>query len=67
MDVLERLKKVRQEVGLSQVEMASLIGVTQPTLCAWERGKRRPKSRSTLLRIEEVLARIKERRITKSE
>lgn len=33
------LKKLREEVGLSQQELASRIGVAVSTLSRWERGK----------------------------
>lgn len=33
------LKKLREEVGLSQQELASRIGIAVSTLSRWERGK----------------------------
>lgn len=36
------LKAWRSSVGLSQMQAAELVGVRQPTLCAWERGKASP-------------------------
>ena len=34
----ERLKRVRTELGLSQIEFAESIGVPHQTLSTWERG-----------------------------
>ena len=38
----ERLKKAREEKGLSQIEMASKIGVSQAAYCYYEQGLRIP-------------------------
>jgi len=36
------IKKLREEVGLSQSEFALLIGVSKRTLENWEQGRRKP-------------------------
>lgn len=38
----ERIKTRRLELGLDQKDLAQRLGVGQPTLCEWERGKFRP-------------------------
>ncbi|EGJ33693.1 MULTISPECIES: helix-turn-helix transcriptional regulator [Moorena] len=37
------LLKLRQQVGLTQRELAEALGVTQKTISIWERGKMQPK------------------------
>lgn len=36
----DTIKKIRKRYGLSQVELAELIGVTQATISLYETGKR---------------------------
>jgi transcriptional regulator with XRE-family HTH domain len=36
------LRKARKKLGLNQTEVASLIGVSQPVIHCWERGKSTP-------------------------
>lgn len=38
-----RIKELRLEYGVSQKELASLIGVSSATISMWESGKRNPK------------------------
>lgn len=38
----ERLKQLRKEKGLTQIELAKAIGVSGGTVAMWETGKRRP-------------------------
>lgn len=33
-----KLKEIRQANGLTQVQLAELMGVGQSTICGWERG-----------------------------
>lgn len=40
--VADRLRKARVSAGLDQTEMASKIGVSRPTVSAWERGRSEP-------------------------
>ena len=41
----ERVKKLRQEKGISQIELAGAIEVTNDTISLWERGLRRPENK----------------------
>lgn len=50
----ERLKQAREEKGLSQIEMASKIGVSQAAYCYYEQGLRTPSSQM-LIRIADLL------------
>jgi transcriptional regulator with XRE-family HTH domain len=34
--------EIRERMGLSQTDLAELVGVTQPAVAAWEAGRRRP-------------------------
>jgi transcriptional regulator with XRE-family HTH domain len=34
--------RIRQAVGLTQAEIAMVLGVDRTTVCRWERGNRRP-------------------------
>lgn len=38
----ERLKALRKEAGLTQVEIAKKLNISQPTYGQWETGKRNP-------------------------
>ena len=38
----ERLKQLRKEKGLTQMELADALGVSSSTVALWETGKRRP-------------------------
>ena len=38
----ERIKQLRKKKGLSQSELAELIGVKNNTVSTWERGTRKP-------------------------
>ena len=38
----ERIKQLRKKKGISQSELAALIGVKNNTLSTWERGTRKP-------------------------
>lgn len=42
MGYLERLAELRKQKGLTQGQLAELIGVEQPTVQRWEKGKREP-------------------------
>ena len=53
MTIEERLKKIRKDKGLSQKEMAQILGVTTIALSGWETG-RVPAGRSRLYMIAEV-------------
>jgi transcriptional regulator with XRE-family HTH domain len=47
------LRSARTRVGLSQTAFAELLGIAQPTLCAYESGRRQP----TLPTLRRLLAR----------
>lgn len=42
MGYLERIAKLRKQKGLTQARLAEIIGVEQPTIQRWEKGKREP-------------------------
>lgn len=42
----ERLKELRKEKGLSQIEIANYFGTSQPAYQAWESGRRTPAQKS---------------------
>jgi len=50
----ERLRRRRQEAGLSQRELAARSGVPQPNIAAYERGRRVPAA-ATAERLDAVL------------
>lgn len=49
-----RIKEIRNKKNISQVQLAELLGITQPSLAAIESGKRVPKL-ETLMRIAATL------------
>ena len=65
----ERVKKLRQEKGISQIELAGAIEVTNDTISLWERGLRRPENKQLVIRemIERTLIADDARRKLKSE
>ncbi|MBK5935470.1 helix-turn-helix domain-containing protein [Halorhodospira halophila] len=51
---LPQVRRIRQELGLSQEEFARLLGVSASGLRKWEQGQRTPRgAAATLLRIME--------------
>ena len=38
MEFSERLKKLRKDTGLTQVDVASKLGISQQAYASWERG-----------------------------
>jgi putative transcriptional regulator len=49
------IKKIREKLHTSQVELANMTGVSVFTLDAWERGERRPEGAAlAVLRIADV-------------
>lgn len=42
MEFSERLKTLRKEAGLTQVDVASKLGISQPAYASWERGVKKP-------------------------
>jgi DNA-binding transcriptional regulator YiaG len=55
MKVAEKMKKIRLEIGLIQVEWARAIDIDTSTVCLYEQGKRHP-SAKTIRRIVEFAA-----------
>ena len=39
---LKGLRKTRQELGMTMVDLAVRVGVSLPTITAWERGVSKP-------------------------
>lgn len=58
-DNLNKLKELREKRDISQLKLASIIGVSQKTVSAWETGRRNPKPRE-LQKIEDVFGVAKE-------
>lgn len=41
---MRRLAQMRKVMGLTQVELAKRLGISEATVTAWERGERFPRS-----------------------
>lgn len=54
MEFSERLKKLRKEAGLTQVDVAEKLGISQPAYASWERGVKKP-TQDNLVKIAQVL------------
>ena len=54
MEFSERLKKLRKEAGLTQVDVAEKLGISQPAYASWERGVKKP-TQENLVKIAQVL------------
>ena len=50
----ERLKELRKQAHLTQVELAKLLGIGQSSYADWERGKKKP-TQENLVKISQVL------------
>ena len=50
----ERLKELRKQASLTQVELAGKIGIGQSSYADWERGKKKP-TQDNLIKIAQVL------------
>lgn len=48
----ERLKELRNEIGLSQAELAKATGLSHTALVYWENEKRIPKANAVLILAE---------------
>jgi len=55
MSIGERIKAARERMGLSQAGLAYKVGVSQPTVAAWEKVGAHKVNRSNLLRLASVL------------
>lgn len=45
----QRLKELREENGLSQRQLAAIIGTSQPNLQRWEKGQFEPDQKTTII------------------
>lgn len=54
MEFSERLKTLRKEAGLTQVDVAEKLGISQPAYASWERGVKKP-TQDNLVKIAKVL------------
>ena len=54
MEFSERLKKHRKDIGLTQVDIASRLGISQQAYASWERGVKKP-TQENLVKIAQVL------------
>ena len=50
----ERLKELRKQAHLTQVELAKKLGIGQSSYADWERGKKKP-TQENLVKIAQVL------------
>ena len=50
----ERLKDLRKQAGLTQVDVAERLGISQPAYASWERGTKKP-TQENLVKIAQVL------------
>ena len=49
----ERLKDLRKQAGLTQVEVAEKLGISQPAYASWERGVKKP-TQENLVKIAKI-------------
>lgn len=54
MEFSERLKTLRKEAGLTQVDVAEKLGISQPAYASWERGLKKP-TQDNLVKIAQIL------------
>ncbi|MEZ7649804.1 helix-turn-helix domain-containing protein [Streptococcus sp. 27098_8_86] len=54
MEFSERLKKLRKQAQLTQVDVAEELGISQPAYASWERGVKKP-TQENLVKIAQVL------------
>ena len=54
MEFSERLKDLRKQAGLTQVDVAERLGISQPAYASWERGVKKP-TQENLVKIAQVL------------
>lgn len=59
MTELNSLKKIREDKGMKQSELANVLGVSQKTISAWETGRRTP-STKYMQQIEDIFKVAKE-------
>lgn len=54
MEFSERLKSLRKQAHLTQVDVAEKLGISQPAYASWERGVKKP-TQENLVKIAQVL------------
>lgn len=54
MEFSERLKDLRKQAGLTQVDVAKKLGISQPAYASWERGAKKP-TQDNLVKIAQIL------------
>ena len=54
MEFSERLKKLRKQAQLTQVDVAEKLGISQPAYASWERGIKKP-TQENLVKIAQIL------------
>ena len=54
MEFSDRLKDLRRQAGLTQVEVAEKLGISQPAYASWERGVKKP-TQDNLVKIAQIL------------
>ena len=54
MEFSERLKELRRQAGLTQVDVAEKLGISQPAYASWERGVKKP-TQENLVKIAQIL------------
>lgn len=54
MEFSERLKELRKQAHLTQVELAGKLGIVQSSFADWERGKKKP-TQENLVKIAQIL------------
>lgn len=54
MEFSERLKKLRKDTGLTQVDIASKLGISQQAYASWERGIKKP-TQENLVKLSKIL------------
>lgn len=54
MEFSERLKSLRKQAQLTQVDVAEKLGISQPAYASWERGIKKP-TQENLVKIAQIL------------
>lgn len=54
MEFSERLKNLRKQAHLTQIDVAEKLGISQPAYASWERGAKKP-TQDNLVKIAQVL------------
>ena len=54
MEFSERLKDLRKQARLTQVDVAEKLGISQPAYASWERGAKKP-TQDNLVKIAQII------------